>query len=122
MNTVHFPGFVQGAALQELYSNAYLVVLPSEIEGLSISLLEALSYGNCLLVSDVPENLEAVGDAGYSFQSGDRDALVQQMQWLLDHPDQVEIARARTQARAADLMDWQQVAKATQKLYQSLYD
>ncbi|MCP4536039.1 MAG: glycosyltransferase, partial [Chloroflexi bacterium] len=91
LNTIHFPGFVQGAALQELYSNAYLVVLPSEIEGLSISLLEALSYGNCLLVSDVPENLEAVGDVGYSFQSGDHDALVQQMQWLLDHPDQVEI-------------------------------
>ena len=122
LDTVHFPGFVQGAVLQELYSNAYLVVLPSELEGLSISLLEALSYGNCLLVSDVPENLEVVRDAGYSFQNGNRDALVQQMQWLLDQPDQVQAMRARAQIRAAGLMDWQQVAKATQKLYRSLYN
>ncbi|MCP4536225.1 MAG: glycosyltransferase [Chloroflexi bacterium] len=122
LDTVHFTGFVQDAVLQELYSNAYLVVLPSELEGLSIALLEALSYGNCLLVSDVPENLEITGDAGFSFQNGDATALAQQMQWLLDHPEQVQAARTRTQARASKLMDWRKVAKATQRLYESLYD
>ena len=120
LNTVHFTGFVRGELLQELYTNAYLVVLPSELEGLSVSLLEALGYGNCLLVSDVPENLEAVGDAGHNFQNGDSDALAWQMQWLLDRPDQIKAARARAQAWATGRMDWQQVAKATEKLYQSL--
>jgi len=119
LNSIHFVGFVQGVVLQELYSNAYLVVLPSELEGLSISLLEALSYGNCLLVSDVPENLEAVGEAGYSFRSGDSTALAQKMQWLFDQPEQIEIARARAKAWASGLMNWGDVAKATQRQYES---
>lgn len=122
LNTIHFTGFVRGAVLQELYSNAYLVVLPSELEGLSISLLEAASYGNCLLVSDIPENLEAIGDTGFSFRNGDSAALAQQIQWLLDRPDQIESARACTQAWAFSLMDWRDVAMATQRVYESLYD
>ena len=63
------PGFVSGALLQEFLSNAYLYVLPSEIEGLSTGLLEAMGYGNCVLVSDIEENLEVIGSAGLSFQS-----------------------------------------------------
>lgn len=55
-------GFVQGELLEELYSNAYVYVLPSDVEGMPISLLEAMSYGNCCLVSDIAENLEVVTD------------------------------------------------------------
>ena len=55
-------GFVQGKELQELYSNAYLYVLPSDIEGMPMSLLEALSYGNACLVSDIPENTEVINE------------------------------------------------------------
>ncbi len=119
---VHFTGFVQGRMLQELYANAYSVVLPSALEGLSVALLEALSYGNCLLVSAVPENLEAVGAAGYSFPSGDDAALVQQMQWLFEHPSQIVAARLRVQARIAQLMYWQKVAQAKYALYERLYE
>ena len=50
-----FAGFVQGRLLEELYSNAYLYVLPSDLEGMPLSLLEAMSYGNCCVVSDIPE-------------------------------------------------------------------
>lgn len=57
-------GFVQGELLEELYSNAYIYVLPSDVEGMPISLLEAMSYGNCCLVSDIAENMEVVKDAG----------------------------------------------------------
>lgn len=57
-------GFVQGEILEELYSNAYIYVLPSDVEGMPISLLEALSYGNCCLVSDIAENVEVIRDAG----------------------------------------------------------
>lgn len=55
-------GFVQGELLEELYSNAYIYVLPSDVEGMPISLLEAMSYGNCCLVSDIPENMEVITD------------------------------------------------------------
>lgn len=120
LDNVLFTGFVRGAMLQELYSNAYLVVLPSEIEGLSISLLEALSYGNCLLVSNVPENLEAVGGAGHSFQTGDSTDLARHIQELVDQPEQVESARARVRARAANSMNWEAVAQETHKLLLSI--
>lgn len=48
-----FTGFVQGKLLQELYSNAYLYILPSDLEGMPLSLLEAMSYENCCVVSDI---------------------------------------------------------------------
>ena len=50
-----FTGFVQGQMLEELYSNAYIYTLPSDLEGMPLSLLEAMSYGNCCLVSDIQE-------------------------------------------------------------------
>lgn len=61
-------GFVQGELLEELYSNAYIYVLPSDVEGMPISLLEAMSYGNCCLISDIAENVEVVerGSSGES--------------------------------------------------------
>lgn len=59
-----FTGFVQGAMLDELYSNAYIYTLPSDLEGMPLSLLEAMSYGNCCLVSDIPECTEVVEDNG----------------------------------------------------------
>ena len=57
--------------MEELFSNAAMYVQPSEIEGLSIALLEAMSYGLPCLVSDIPENREAIGDCGLTFKSGD---------------------------------------------------
>ena len=55
-----FPGFVSGPPLEELFSNAYLFCLPSTLEGLPIALLEAMSYGNCCVASDIQENREAL--------------------------------------------------------------
>ena len=63
-----FTGFVQGAMLDELYSNAYIYTLPSDLEGMPLSLLEAMSYGNCCLVSDIPECAEVVEDKALIFK------------------------------------------------------
>ncbi len=63
-------GFVQGAELDELYSNAFLYVLPSDVEGMPLSLLEAMSYGCPCLVSDIPENTEVLGGCGFTFPKG----------------------------------------------------
>jgi glycosyltransferase involved in cell wall biosynthesis len=117
MQRVAFVGFVRGALLEELYSNAYVVVQPSQVEGLSISLLEALSCGNCLVVSDVPENVEAIGDDGYTFRSGDTADLARILQELEDAPEKVEAARARARERSATMMDWGQVARETLLVY-----
>ena len=76
-------GFVEGQELYELYSNAYLYVLPSDIEGMPMSLLEALSYGNICLVSDIPENTEVINENCYVFQKGNIDRLRHQIKKLI---------------------------------------
>lgn len=63
-----FTGFVQGQMLEELYSNAYIYTLPSDLEGMPLSLLEAMSYGNCCLVSDIQECTEVVEDKALIFK------------------------------------------------------
>ena len=70
-----FTGFVQGQMLDELYSNAYIYTLPSDLEGMPLSLLEAMSYGNCCLVSDIPECAEVVEDKALIFKKSDVDEL-----------------------------------------------
>ena len=64
-------GFTEGRELQELYSNAFLYVLPSDVEGMPMRLLEALSYGNQCLVSDIPENMEVIPSSAFCFKKGD---------------------------------------------------
>lgn len=55
--------------MDELYSNAYVYTLPSDLEGMPLSLLEAMSYGNCCLVSDIPECTEVVEDKALIFKN-----------------------------------------------------
>ncbi len=77
-------GFVQGQKMQELYSNAYLYVLPSDVEGMPMSLLEALSYGNTCLVSDIPENVEVINEDCFVFKRGDVDRLRHQIKKIIN--------------------------------------
>jgi glycosyltransferase involved in cell wall biosynthesis len=67
-----FIGSVPHEDMEELLSNCYAYVLPSVMEGLSISLLEAVSYGACIITTSIPENLEVVGDCALTFPVGDR--------------------------------------------------
>lgn len=75
LRKVVMTGFVQGEELEELYSNAMLYILPSEIEGMPLSLLEAMSYGNLCLTSDIPENTDVTQEHGVAFATGDVDDL-----------------------------------------------
>ena len=113
-----FTGFVQGRLLEELYSNAYIYTLPSDVEGMPLSLLEAMSYGNCCLVSDIPECAEVVEDQAVTFPQGNVDGLRQSLQALCDDPDRV----AAYQASAGDYIcgkyNWDEVTKKTLELYQ----
>lgn len=117
---VRFLDWVQGPLLEELWSNAYLVVQPSTLEGLSIALLEALSYGRCVLVSDIPENMEVVGEAGVPFRSGDAADLRTRLQALLD--DRAAVARVglAARSRAEGHFAWDRVAEQTEAVYREL--
>lgn len=109
--------FVQGRILEELYSNAYLFVLPSDIEGMSLSLLEAMSYGNCCVVSDIDENLEVVEDKAISFAKGDVENLKSKLCFLLDHPDIVLDYKSISQNFICEKYSWNKVVEETMKLY-----
>ena len=84
---VVFTGHQTGAELAGLFSNARAFVLPSYVEGMSNALLEALAYGRTVLVSDIEENAEVVGDDGSYFKVGDVADLRSKLSGLLSRPD-----------------------------------
>ncbi|MCB9514086.1 MAG: glycosyltransferase family 4 protein [Candidatus Latescibacteria bacterium] len=117
---VLFTGFVGGELLEELFSNATLYCQPSEIEGLSIALLEAMSFGRCVLASDIPENLELVADVGFRFRSQDVDDLRAQLAALLADPERTRAAGEAGREHAVRHYNWDQVAERTWDVYRSL--
>lgn len=116
---VIFTDFVAGQLLEELYSNAYVYTLPSDLEGMPLSLLEAMSYGNCCLTSDIPECTQVVADKAVTFEKGNVDALRAALQRLCDHPEVV----AEYQAQSADYVcgkyRWDDIAAQTLSLYRT---
>lgn len=117
-----FTGFVTGKFLNELLSNCYLFVLPSEIEGLSTALLEAMSYGNCCLVSDIPENVEVIKDYGYTFRSKDINDLYEKLKFLIDNPDAVKSVKEQAKRHVLEHYTWDKIALQFEELYQQLLD
>ena len=109
--------FVHGQCLEELYSNAYLFVLPSDVEGMALTLLEAMSFGDCCLVSDIKENTEVVEEHAVTFRKGDVEDLKQKLSGLLDAPEQVEAIRRESQDFICSKYNWDDVVAETLKLY-----
>ena len=112
-----FTGFVQEQILGELYSNAYMYTLPSDLEGMSLSLLEAMSYGNCCLVSDIPECAEVVEDKALIFKKSDVEDLKEKLQEACDHPEMVMKMKKQAADFICDKYNWDDVVEETMKLY-----
>lgn len=109
--------FVQGQLLEELYSNAYAFVLPSDVEGMALTLLEAMSYGNCCLVSDICENTEVVEDSALVFRKGDVKDLQRMLAFMLQHPETVREYGNRSADFVCGKYNWDEVVKDTVGLY-----
>lgn len=114
---ITFTGFVQGRKLQELFSNAYVYVLPSDLEGMPLSLLEAMSYGNCVLTSDIPECTEVVGDDGLSFRKSDIQDLKEKLEMCCLDSDLVQQLKAEAQNKICTRYNWDDVVEKTLMLY-----
>jgi glycosyltransferase involved in cell wall biosynthesis len=112
--------YVFGEALDELWSNAYCVVQPSTMEGLSIALLEALSYGRCVLISDIPENMEVAEECALSFRSKDVGDLRQKLEHLIRNPDVVQSYGERAKRHILAHYSWDNVAESTAELYRGM--
>ena len=109
--------FVQGQVLEELYANAYAFVLPSDVEGMALTLLEAMSYGDCCLVSDIRENTEVVEDKALTFKKGDVKDLSRQLVWMLEHPDEVRRMGEESVDYICGKYDWDDVTRRTLAVY-----
>ena len=116
-----FTGGVYGDGYEQLQQNAYLFVLPDEIGGTHPSLVEAMGFGNCVLVNDTQSNLEAIADAGFSYRGseGSQD-LARQLQKLLDDPELVAKYRKKAKQHAMTNYRWSDVVSEHEKLYRRL--
>lgn len=112
-----FTGRQSGDTLRELFTNAYLFVQPSESEGLSIALLEAMAYGQAVLASDIPENEEAVRGAGFYFKNKNIESLRDELNELLKNKEKVASKRGQGLARVKLNYDWDTIVHDTEKLY-----
>ncbi len=113
-----FTGRQSGDILYELFTNAYLFVQPSESEGLSIALLEAMAYGQAVLASDIPENEEAVRNAGFYFENKNVDSLRTELDELIKNKDKVDSKRGQGLTRVKLNYDWEIIVHDTEKLYE----
>lgn len=108
--------------LEELYSNAYVYVLPSDVEGMPLSLLEAMSYGNCCLVSDIKEITEVVEDKAVIFPKGNVNLLTKKLQFLCDNKSEVAQYKAQATEFICGKYNWNSVVNETvYRAFQSLY-
>ena len=109
-------GFVQGDILDELYSNCYLYCLPSDIEGMPISLMEAMSYGCNVLTSDIEECTQVTGEYTTAFEKGNVESLKEKLQEILNGKNR------KSEKEISDYVlrryNWDDVVKRTENLYE----
>ena len=112
-----FTGFVTGDILAELYSNAYCYVLPSDVEGMPMSLLEAMAYGRCCVTSDITECADVLGGHGMTFEKGNADALRAVLQNLLEAPEHVQQLGTEAKRHVEESYSWDSVVAKTLAIY-----
>lgn len=103
--------------LEEFYSNAYIYVLPSDLEGMPLSLLEAMSYGNCCVTSDIHECKSVIGECGVTFKKGDVGDLKEKLQRLLNDSEAVEKYKSVSSDYVCNRFNWDEVTRRTLELY-----
>ncbi len=109
-------GFIQGKELEEMFSNCYAYCLPSDIEGMPISLLEAMSYGKTCIVSDIPENIEIAGEYAIPFKMGNSQDLKKKIEKIINDKKSL-FNENEIQQYILGICDWNNVVRKTENLY-----
>jgi glycosyltransferase involved in cell wall biosynthesis len=117
---IRFLSWVAGEELDELLTHAALFVLPSDLEGLSLALLDAMAAGVCVLTSDISENREVVEDTGFTFRTGDVNDLARMLGLLLPHPEMRSAAARVAKQKMQQQYHWPQIAAQIGQAYDQL--
>lgn len=112
-----FTGFVSGRTLEELYSNAYCYVLPSDVEGMPLSLLEAMSFGCCCVTSDISECADVLAGSGFTFQRGNAKELQKVLELVLSDSSKVSKAGETSKRLIETSFGWDSIIMRTLALY-----
>ncbi len=120
--TILFLGEQTGEALEQLFSSAFLFVQPSEEEGLSIALLEAMGHGLPVVSSDIPANLEAVGVAATTFASGDSEDLKKKLAYLINRPRERKRLGAEAKEWIRTQYNWDAITQQILAVYAEEWD
>lgn len=113
-----FTDFADGELLSELYSNSYIYILPSDVEGMPLSLLEAMSFGNCCLTSDIPECTEVCEKNAVYFKKGNTEDLADKLEWLVSNPQKVQKYKEHSADFIINKYNWDKITEKTLKLYE----
>ena len=116
-SNIIFTGFVDGNILAELYSNAYIYVLPSDLEGMPLSLLEAMSYGNCCVTSDIEECASVIEKNGAIFKKSDTNNLSKILKTLTGNGKLVDEFKSKSQKFILEKYDWKNITENTVNVY-----
>jgi glycosyltransferase involved in cell wall biosynthesis len=122
---VIFTGYIFGEALEALYSNASVFILPSELEGLPLTLLEAAASGTPIVASDIPPHVEIIADNGPGhrlFRTGDLDALTMALKRTLADEEGERRGAARLRARVLRDYSWDDAVEATEEVYMNIVE
>ena len=116
-SNIIFTDFVTGDTVDELFTNAYVYVLPSEVEGLPISLLEAMSYGQACLVSDIRENLDVIEENGLRFKNKNSKDLGKKLKYLVDNKEVVQKYKNNSRKFITNKYNLNYIAEKTKELF-----
>jgi glycosyltransferase involved in cell wall biosynthesis len=107
---LRFPGAIYGDGYRELLAHAWVYVHATEVGGTHPALVEAMGYGNCVVVNDTAENREVAGEAGIFFRAANPASLTEALERLRGDPEEVARRRRLAAARAGQRYDWERVA------------
>ena len=105
-----FPGPIYGEEYRELLAHALAYVHATEVGGTHPALVEAMGYGNCVVVNDTPENREVAGPAALYFRAAEPETLAARLEQVLRRPRRARLAGRAAARRAARRYSWERVA------------
>ncbi len=117
--SIVFTGWQNGQALDELYGNAAMLIHPSENEGLSLTVLQAMAMSKAVLVSDIAEQQELIVDKKFRFANTDIFALADKIIAIAKNPEWLEAAGKSNRQTTEKKYNWEHIAKNISDLYQS---
>jgi glycosyltransferase involved in cell wall biosynthesis len=115
-----FPGAIYGAGYRELLAHALAYVHATEVGGTHPALVEAMGFGNCVVVNDTPENREVAGDAGLYFRAAEPAGLAAALERVRADPGEARRLGSAAAARAARLYTWDGVTARYAELFDRL--